>query len=51
VLEAKVLLRNYEISIAQVAEEINFPDQSSFGKYFKKHTGFSPSEYRIKANS
>ena len=51
VLEAKVLLRNHEISIAQVAEEINFPDQSSFGKYFKKHTGFSPSEYRIKANS
>ncbi|WP_299291979.1 helix-turn-helix domain-containing protein, partial [uncultured Mucilaginibacter sp.] len=39
VLEAKVLLRNHEISIAQVAEEINFPDQSSFGKYFKKHTG------------
>lgn len=51
VLEAKVLLRNHEISIAHVAEEINFPDQSSFGKYFKKHTGFSPSEYRIKANS
>ncbi|MEX8547093.1 MAG: helix-turn-helix domain-containing protein [Mucilaginibacter sp.] len=51
VLEAKVLLRNHETSIARVAEEINFPDQSSFGKYFKKHTGFSPSEYRIKANS
>ena len=51
VLEAKVLLRNHEISIARVAEEINFPDQSSFGKYFKKHTGFSPSEYRVKANS
>ena len=51
VLEAKVLLRNHEISIARVAEEINFPDQSSFGKYFKKHTGFSPSDYRIKANS
>ena len=51
VLEAKVLLRNHEISIAQVADNIHFPDQSSFGKYFKKHTGFSPTEYRIKANS
>ncbi|MDN3547499.1 helix-turn-helix domain-containing protein [Mucilaginibacter aquaedulcis] len=47
VLEAKVLLRNKEISIAHVAEEIHFPDQSSFGKYFKKHTGMSPSDYRV----
>jgi AraC-like DNA-binding protein len=46
VLEAKVLLRNHDLSIAGVAESIHFPDQSSFGKYFKKHTGLSPSEYR-----
>ncbi len=51
VLEAKVLLRSHEVSIAQVADEIHFPDQSSFGKYFKKQTGFSPSEYRVKASS
>ncbi|WDF53878.1 helix-turn-helix domain-containing protein [Mucilaginibacter sp. KACC 22063] len=50
VLEAKVLLRNHDFSVAQIAEEINFPDQSSFGKYFKKQTGLSPSEYRVKAN-
>jgi len=47
ILEAKVLLRSHEISIARVAENIHFPDQSSFGKYFKKHTGMSPSDYRI----
>lgn len=47
-LEAKVLLRNHEVSIAQIADEIHFPDQSSFGKYFKKQTGLSPSEYRVK---
>lgn len=51
ILEAKVLLRNHEVSIARVADDIHFPDQSTFGKYFKKHTGFSPTEYRIKANS
>jgi AraC family transcriptional activator of pobA len=50
ILEAKVLLRNHEISIAQVAEDVHFPDQSTFGKYFKKHTGVSPTEYRIKAS-
>jgi AraC family transcriptional activator of pobA len=47
VLEAKVLLRNQEVSVAQIAADIHFPDQSSFGKYFKKQTGFSPSEYRM----
>ncbi|HTD40856.1 MAG TPA: helix-turn-helix domain-containing protein [Mucilaginibacter sp.] len=47
ILEAKVLLRNHEISIADIAENIHFPDQSSFGKYFKKHTGLSPSDYRM----
>jgi AraC family transcriptional activator of pobA len=47
ILEAKVLLRNHEISIARVAENIHFPDQSSFGKYFKKHTGIPPSDYRM----
>lgn len=47
ILEAKVLLRNHEISIARIAQNIHFPDQSSFGKYFKKHTGLSPSDYRM----
>jgi AraC family transcriptional activator of pobA len=47
ILEAKVLLRNHEKSIARVAEDIHFPDQSSFGKYFKKHAGMSPSDYRV----
>jgi len=47
ILEAKVLLRNNDISIANVADDIHFPDQSTFGKYFKKHTGMSPSDYRV----
>ena len=49
ILEAKVLLRNHDISIARVAEDIHFPDQSSFGKYFKKHNSMSPSDYRVVA--
>lgn len=47
ILEAKVLLRNQEISVANIAYAIHFPDQSSFGKYFKKQTGLSPSDYRM----
>lgn len=40
------MLREPEMSIQQVAEALSFPDQSSFGKFFKKHTGLSPLKYR-----
>lgn len=45
-LESKVRLQNKEQSIAQIAEELNFSDPSHFGKFFKKHIGVSPFEYR-----
>lgn len=44
--EARMLLDNRTLSIAQIAEELQFSDQSFFGKFFKRLTGFSPSEYR-----
>ena len=40
------MLRNPELSIQQIAEAMSFSDQSSFGKFFKKHTGISPLKYR-----
>lgn len=40
------MLRNPELSIQQIAEQMSFSDQSSFGKFFKKHTGMSPLKYR-----
>lgn len=46
ILEAKVMLRSSNLNIQQIAEELNFPSQSFFGKYFKKATGLSPKEYR-----
>jgi AraC-like DNA-binding protein len=44
--EAKSLLRNYGTSVQQVAEQLNFPDASSFGKFFRRHTGLSPLAFR-----
>lgn len=44
--EAKILLRRRSNSIQQIAEILNFSDQSSFGKFFLKHTGMTPLEYR-----
>ncbi|MDQ6530971.1 helix-turn-helix domain-containing protein [Flavobacterium sp. LHD-85] len=46
IMEARILLSNPSLSIAQIAEELNFSDQSFFGKFFKKHMKLSPSDYR-----
>lgn len=46
ILEARVLLKNSTMSIKQISQHLNFPNQSFLGKYFKEHVGMSPSEYR-----
>lgn len=46
VLEAKNLLRFSGRNIQQIAYDLNFHNQSSFGKYFKHQTGMSPSQFR-----
>ena len=46
ILEAKTLLKYSTMSIQEVAYYMNFPNPSFFGKYFKHHTGMSPSEYK-----
>ena len=45
-LELRVLLKDSTKSIKEIAEELNFPNQSFLGKYFKEHVGMPPSEYR-----
>lgn len=47
ILEAKALLKYSVMSIQEVAYHLNFPNPSFFGKYFKHHTGISPSEYKM----
>ena len=36
------------LSLKEIAERLNFPDQSTFGRYFKHHEGCSPSDFRAK---
>ena len=45
-LEIRVLLKNTTMNIKEIAQQLNFPNQSFLGKYFKEHVGMSPSEYR-----
>lgn len=46
IMELRVQLRNTTKSIKEIACEMNFPNQSSMGKYFKEHVGMSPMMYR-----
>ena len=46
VLESKVLLKSSSKSIQEISVELNFANQSFFGKYFKQHTGMSPYAYK-----
>lgn len=47
--ECKALLASTDMSIQQVADAMNFPSQSVFGKYFKRIAGVSPKEYRVQS--
>lgn len=42
---AKNMLNIPGCTISQVAEHLHFADQSSFGKFFKRHTGIAPKKY------
>lgn len=44
--EAKLLLSNRSLSVAEIAERVGFSDYNYFTKIFKKTVGVTPSEYR-----
>jgi AraC-like DNA-binding protein len=46
ILEAKALLKSTDMTVQQISDELNFPSQSHFGKFFKRQTGLSPKEYK-----
>lgn len=45
-LEAKRLLINLDLTIAEIGYRLNFSDNSYFTKFFKKYTGLTPEEFR-----
>lgn len=46
ILEAKNLLKYSDMSIKSIVYELNFPNQTTFYRFFKTKTGMTPSEYR-----
>jgi AraC family transcriptional activator of pobA len=49
-LEAKRLLINNDLTISEIASQLNFADNSYFTKFFKKQTGVTPEEFRKTTN-
>ena len=45
-LEIKMMLQSTDLSVQEIAYRLHFPDQSYLGRFFKKHTGVSPTEFR-----
>lgn len=44
--DIKAKLKSTDMTIQEIAYSLNFPSASFFGKYFKRHIGMSPLEYR-----
>lgn len=46
IIEAKSMLKRSKMTVLQISEELNFPNASFFGRYFKQYAGMTPIEYR-----
>lgn len=45
---AKILLLSTSLTNQQIADQLNFPDQATFGQFFKRNVGMPPTEFRNK---
>lgn len=45
-IDAKMLLRTTDLTVQQIAEQLNFSSSSAFVQFFKKHTGSTPQKQR-----
>jgi len=48
-LEIKRLLVHTNLNVSEIANQLNFDDQSYFTKFFKRETGFTPLQFRSEA--
>lgn len=48
IIECKALLSSTDMSILKISLMMHFPSYSVFGKFFKRMTGLTPTEYREK---
>ena len=46
ILEIRDALEHTQLTVKEIAHQFHFPNTSFFGRFFKRHTGMSPNEYR-----
>lgn len=46
IADAQFQLRTTDLCVKQICDNLNFPNPSFFGKFFKQHVGVSPNAYR-----
>jgi len=46
VIEAKRMLKVTDLTALQISEELNFPNPSFFGRFFKQYAGMTPLQYK-----
>ncbi|MDT3402562.1 helix-turn-helix domain-containing protein [Mucilaginibacter terrae] len=44
--ESKILLQTSEQSVKEISYELGFNDPAFFGRFFKRHTGITPADFR-----
>lgn len=44
--KAAFMMKQSDITLKEISDRLHFPDQSSFGRFFKSNTGRSPKEFR-----
>lgn len=49
--EIKRLLLHTSLNVTEIANQLNFEDQSYFSKFFKRESGLTPLEYRSKSST
>lgn len=50
VKEAKKFITESNLTVKEISEKMNFPNQSYFGKWFKTHVGMGPMEFKKSEN-
>lgn len=46
IMDAKALLKSSNMTVMQISEELNFPNPSFFGRFFKQYAGLTPLKYK-----
>ena len=49
IINAKSMLVGTRMTVQQISDELNFPNSSFFGQYFRRRTGKTPNAYRRSA--